>query len=128
MKHRFFVPAFFVVVLLGNGCVVKQAEFSVVSTKKIDLNMQEFEKVGENITGESVSNMIFIFSGPQASIDESIQNALKKVNGDIMTDTAVYQKFWMIPGLYAKLIIEVKGTAWKLKDKNQIPRANTAQE
>jgi hypothetical protein len=99
------------------GCVTKSADFAVVGTKKIDLNMQEFELVGENITGESTGHMVFIFPSAQPTIDEAVRNALQKVKGDIMTDASVYHKSWMIPPFYAEATIEVRGTVWKMKGK-----------
>lgn len=77
--------------------------------------MREFDRVGDNITGESTSHMIFIFPSPRPTVDEAIRDALQKVGGDIMTETTVYHSFWMIPPFYSQTTIEVKGTVWRLK-------------
>lgn len=116
---RIYIFVILVSIILISGCVKKIAELSVVGTKKFDLSMQEFEKVGENITGESITPIIFIIpAGKSPTIDEAVQNALQKAKGDIMTDATVYNNFWYIPYIYGQTIIEVKGTVWKLKNKN----------
>ncbi|HWR73716.1 MAG TPA: hypothetical protein VN604_11155 [Nitrospirota bacterium] len=114
-KPHILILIILVVSVILPGCVLKKADLSVVGTKNLNLDMIGFEKVGENVTGESSSYSILLIPFNHMTIEGAVQNALQKVNGDVMTDTAVYYKLWMIPPFYGKTAIEVTGTVWKQK-------------
>lgn len=96
----------------STGCVVRQGDFTVLSTKLI--RTSNFDLSGEdgakNVEGEDMAHIIFIIPTKQnPNIEDAIDNALEKEGGDVMTDVVVESYSWYIPYIYGRAGWRVKG-------------------
>ena len=84
--------------LLATGCSTRIAEFSVVSTKNVELSRIDVKKanVAHNVTGESrVYSILFIPTGTP-TIQEAVDDALRHGGGDIMTSAKIDAGGWSL--------------------------------
>ena len=100
--------------LLLTGCIsMDMAEFSVVSTKPIDIKSEYIES--KRVTGTDMTHQVIIFPIGVPKIDSAVENALASSGADYLTDVKVTSDTWLIPLLYGQLSINVEGTAWIAK-------------
>lgn len=118
MKTTTIFAAMSIITLLLISCVVRHGNLALVGTEEIDLNMKEVEKVKDDVKGRSTSAVIIFVPTGRPSIGEAVTEALEKADGDIMTDVEIYFKWWMIPLIYYRYIIEIEGDVWKVKEKS----------
>jgi len=103
------------------GCTVRLADFTIISTKNIDLARgADFKRGQARIEGvDSVSIIIFVPTGTP-NIKEAIDRAIESVPGAVaLLDGVIYAKSWCIPLLYGQNKYVVEGTP--LIDPNLIP-------
>ncbi len=100
------------------GCSTRYGALTVATTKNIDINMREFEKVEEGVVGESKKPIIIIIPTGNPSIEDAIDEALQKAGGDIMQNVVIYYKWFYFPWVYGYYKFEIKGDVWKLKEKS----------
>lgn len=94
------------------GCVARLADFTLISTKNIDLSRgADFRRGQSRIEGkDSVCIIIFIPTGIP-NIKEAIDRAIESVPGAIaLLDGVVTYKFWWIPYIFGKTSYVVEGT------------------
>jgi hypothetical protein len=97
--------------LILGGCVsMEMAEFSMVSTKPLNLN-NEFV-ASKRVTGKDMKHQVFIIPIGVPRVDSAIENALNKSGANYLTDVKVTSNTWLIPLIYGQLSIEVEGTPW----------------
>ncbi len=101
-----------VVLLAPAGCVVRQGDFTVLSTKLIrtsNFDLSGADRV-RGVQGEDMAHIIFIIPTKQnPNIEDAIDNALEKENGDVMTDVVVESYSWYIPYIYGRAGWRVQG-------------------
>lgn len=99
-------------VLLITGCAtVDHGEFSVMSLSPIDKD-KTYKKVEENAVGVDTGIYWALYAG-QAKLDAALANAMKKSNGDYMTNVKVKWKSWIVPIIYGEQQFEVTGDVWR---------------
>jgi len=98
------------------GCSTRYGALTVATTKNIDINMAQFEKVQDGVTGKSTKPIIIFIPTGTPSIEDAIDAALQEVGGDIMQNVVIYYKWFYIPYVYGEYTFEVKGDVWKLKN------------
>lgn len=96
--------------LLFASCAIRQADLTMISTKNVALDKVDIDSLPQkkNIEGED-SNFWFLFipfGFPQ--LEDAVDEALNKGNGDLMTDAVIYTKHWWF--LIGQDTIKVKGT------------------
>ena len=114
----------FLCVAILSGCVTRLADFTLISTKNIDLTRGASFKRGQSrVTGiDSVSIIIIIPTGVP-NMKTAIDKAIESVPGAIaLMDGVLSQKVWYIPYIFGKSSFVVEGTP--LID----PALNTAAE
>ncbi len=79
--------------------------------------MQEFEKIADGVIGKNTKPVIIIIPSGNPSIEDAIENALMKFNGDLMQNVVIYYKWFYIPYIYGEYTFEVKRDVYKLKQK-----------
>ncbi len=114
------VTALFLLVascVLATGCYTRLADFTVVSTKTVQLQDLDLEGVDRamNVTGLSIKQIFVIWPTGKADIEEAIDDALNKASGDLLVDAVVYWKYWYIPLIYGQFGFKVTGHVVKTK-------------
>ena len=109
--------------ILAAGCYTRLADFTVVSTKSVELEDRTFEDLDRamGVTGLSMKQIFIIFPTGKADIEEAIDDALYKAGGDLMVDAVVYWKYWYIPLIYGQFGFKVEGDVVKTKDWTSAP-------
>lgn len=100
------------------GCTVRVADLTLVSTKNIDLsNTQLDARKGMRVKGEDCAYAILgLIPLGIPNLQEAIDNALEKANGNIMIDEVTsYKGFYFI--LASQSCIEVEGTVINISKK-----------
>lgn len=94
------------------GCATRLVDFTIISTKNIDLARgADFKRGTSRIEGEDkVCIIIFIPTGVP-NIKEAVDKAIEKVPGAIaLLDGVVTSKGWWIPYIYGESSYVVEGT------------------
>jgi len=100
------------VILLSVGCTNRILDFTIVSTKNIDLSKAAtFKRGTTRMTGEDVAHIIIFIPTGVANIKEATDRAIERVPGCIaLVDGVIYTKFFYIPYIYGKSAAIVEGT------------------
>jgi hypothetical protein len=96
MKKIGFV---FLVALLAAGCTVRQANFTLLSTKNVELSRVDLKKIDlvRNRDGSS-SRFWFLFIpfGGQPTLEDAVDDCLENGGGDFMTSGVLYTNDWSL--------------------------------
>jgi hypothetical protein len=113
MGKRFvFLTLVVFLVIAVTGCVTRLVDFTIISTKNIDLAKgASFERGKSRVEGEdNVYIIIFIPTGTP-NIKEAVDRAIESVPGAIaLLDGVLYSKAWWIPYIFGKSTYVVEGT------------------
>ncbi len=115
MRNLFLV---FVAVGLLSGCSVYHGDFTVASNKLINTSKFSLDgaPVVKNVEGKDVSHTICIIPTKMSvTIEQAMDNALEKGNGDVMTDVSIRYWSWYIPYIYGQTGYSVKGDVVKTR-------------
>lgn len=100
------------------GCSVRVADLTLISTKNIDLNEARFDaKKGQRMKGEDcVFAPLGLIPLGVPNLEEAVDDALEKGNGNIMIDEVTYRKeaYFIIASVSC---IEVEGTVLNISEK-----------
>lgn len=101
---------FTIVGLILTGCSQNLFNFTLVSTKSIELDkLSSLKKSTEKAIGEDKASLIIFIPTRMIKIDQAITNTIDAIPGCVaLMDGVVYSKFWWIPYLYGeqKFVIE----------------------
>jgi hypothetical protein len=95
-----------------NGCTSRLIDFTIISTKNIDLSKSSMYQVGKTkIKGTDLSHWIIIIPTkvkitPQEAIDKAIESTPGCV---ALLNGIVYRKFWYIPCIYGQQSYVIEG-------------------
>jgi hypothetical protein len=106
MKNILFCSLF----LLTSACSTHITDLSVLSNKNISLEEIDIDNVHQRkyVSGvDSKWNIFFIPFG-RPKVKEALNDALRKGDGDLIIDAAVYYNSWWF--LVGQREIEIKGT------------------
>ena len=80
-------------VFLLQGCVTRLGDFTVLSTKNVDVSKL---KPGDRFAGEDCVTSVLLF--PLGSVDwkNAMDQALERGKGDVMVDIVLTQTSWSI--------------------------------
>lgn len=101
-----------VCVLLLSGCSTRLVDFTMISSKNIELSHGESLKRGTaRVYGEDRKRMVVVFPTGEPSVKEAMDKAIEKVPGAVaLVDGVVTKKAWYIPYVYGEFWYEVEGT------------------
>lgn len=108
MKKIIFV---FVVILLSSGCVQRIGDFTVASTKNMDIK-RTLHRVDETerLVGKDTKHIIIFFPTGNPNMKEAMDNAVEKHQGAVgLSNVTVKSTFWYIPYIYGRASYEVEG-------------------
>ncbi len=100
------------------SCSTRYGMLTIATTKNVNINMQEFEKIAEGVTGESKKPIIIVIPTGTPSIEDAIEDALRKGKGEIMQNVVIYYKWFYIPYIYGEYKFEVRGDVFRIKQKS----------
>lgn len=109
-----------ILLLFCSSCVANHGSFTVLSNKLVDVQDFELDKADriKNVKGKDTSHIIiFIPTKTSPTFGEAITDALKKADGDVMTDVTVKSWSWYIPYLYGYSGWSVEGDVVKTRKK-----------
>ena len=105
MKNKLFMSAVAVVALLSTGCSQRIADFTLASTKNVDLNNGDFVK-GKRVTGED-TKIIILFPIGIPSVKEAADVAIEKDKCAVaLTDVTADSEFFSFLVGYVKYKVE----------------------
>jgi hypothetical protein len=119
MKRRLgqapFVAVLAFVLLAGAGCVRTITDFTIVSTKNVDLSrMGEYERDSRVRRGRDVVHWVTIFPlswTGEPELKPAIDRAIMSVPGGVaLLDGRIRESYWYIPLLYGQHALIVEGT------------------
>ena len=97
-------------VLLLTSCSQDLFNFTIVSTKNIEIEKLSMFKKGSNkVKGEDIAYIIILIPTKRVKIDQAISNTMDGIPGCVaLLDGTVISKFWFIPYIYgqAKIVVE----------------------
>lgn len=102
----------FCVSLVLAGCSQRIVDFTVISSKNIDLSRgADFKRSSTRIKGENKKNIIIFIPTGIPNAKEAMDKAIESVPGAVgLVDGVITQHSWYIPYIYGEMSIEVEGT------------------
>lgn len=99
------------------GCSTRLGDFTVLSTRNVEIG-GDYILVERNVEGEDVVPIIIFFPLGIPNLENAIDDALKSVGGDLITDAVLKYNYWYIPYIGGIQRYSVEGDVWvKLSDK-----------
>lgn len=94
------------------GCTQRLGDFTVLSTKNVDLTNFSTESAEKSLPVRGVdSKPIIILPGSPPNLKEAVDRALEAHNADMLTNAVIYYTYWYIPYVCGEWKFEVKGNA-----------------
>ncbi|MEQ8908941.1 MAG: hypothetical protein RIC95_07100 [Vicingaceae bacterium] len=101
---------FMIVSFILTGCTQNLFNFTLVSTKSVELEkLSSLKKSSEKAIGEDKASLIIFIPTRTIKVDQAITNTIDAIPGCVaLMDGVVYSKFWWIPYIYGeqKFVIE----------------------
>jgi hypothetical protein len=95
-----------------SACSVRHGDFTVLSDKLVrtsDFDLSKADRV-KGVVGRDVAHIIVIIpTKGQVTLKDALDDALRKGNGDVMTDAVITFWSWYIPYIYGETGWEVTG-------------------
>ena len=113
--NRALLVFFLVCIIFSTGCSLRLADLTVASTKNVTLDKVDLDSFPQTkgIVGKDTKfNILFIPLG-YPHLEDAIDDALDKGNGDVMIDAVLHYKWWQF--IIGQDTIEVKGTVVKTR-------------
>jgi hypothetical protein len=94
------------------GCSQRIVDFTVISSKNIDLSRgADFKRSSTRIKGEDRKHIIIFIPTGIPNAKEAMDKAIESVPGAVgLVDGVITQHSWWIPYIYGQSWIEVEGT------------------
>ena len=112
MFRKTSIILIFVCVAILSGCVTRLVDFTVISTKNIDLAKgASFERAKSRAKGEDLICIIIFVPTAVPNIKTAIDRAIESVPGAVaLLDGVISQKAWYIPLIFGQSGFVVEGT------------------
>ena len=105
-----------ITIVLFAGCWNQRiGDFSVISSRNFDLN-SDYVLLEKGVTGEDTQYIIIFIPTGQINIENAVDDALKRVDGDVMTNATIKLQGFYIPYIYGESRYVVEGDVWKKSD------------
>ena len=105
-----------ITIVLFTGCWNQRlGDFSVISSRNFDLN-SDYVLLEKGVIGIDIQYIIIIIPTGTINIENAVDDALKRVDGDVMTNASIKLKGFWIPYIYGESRYVVEGDVWKKSD------------
>jgi hypothetical protein len=107
--------------LLLSGCTVNHGDFSVISSKLVNLDEFELDKKDRvrRVEGKQVVHLIFGFipvgDDFPPTLEGAMDDAFRYTDGDVMTDANVKSWQWAVPYIYGQAGWSIEGDVVKTR-------------
>ena len=92
-------------------------DFSVISSRNFDLN-SDYVLLEKRVIGEDIQYIILFIPTGQINIENAVDDALQRVDGDVMTNASLKLQGFYIPYIYGESRYIVEGDVWKKSSAN----------
>ncbi len=105
-------------ILAVSGCSIKFGDFSLLSTKQVEINgTKKYRKGNKKVVGKDIAHIIILFPTKlPLSYSDAVSNALDEYCAEYLTEVKITQKFWFIPYIYGRTWVEAEGYPWFSED------------
>lgn len=101
----------FCVFCICAGCLSREVDFTLLSTKNVDLSRADDYYRGERVQGRDTARIILFVPVSTTDLKEAIDNTIESVPGCVaLADGVIYKGGWYIPFFYGERYIVVEGT------------------
>ncbi len=96
--------------LFCSGCTTRVADMSIISTRNTTLDKVDLDSRPQvrGITGKDSSFIFLFIPFGVPHLEDAIDDALDKGNGDVMVDAVIHQQGWWF--IVGQSSLKVKGT------------------
>lgn len=110
-KNKLNLLILVIITLLSSSCSFKVLNFSMLSSKQVDLSKAATFVKGKNkVVGKDIVHIIVIISTRTVKINKAVDRAIENTPGCVaLLDGVIYTKFWWIPYIYGKSYAIVEG-------------------
>ena len=114
MKCLFSI-LFFATLITSTACSLRLADLSAVSTRNVTLDKVDLDSFPQTkgIVGKDTKWMFLFIPFGVPHLEDAIDDALDKGNGDMMIDAVLHSKGWWF--LIGQSSLQVKGTVVKTR-------------
>lgn len=96
---------------LLSGCTTRLGNFTLISTKNVDLSDASIDpKGGKRVTEDDCAPIILIFPIGRPDLKEAVDNALEEGRGNLMVDQVSYYRRWYVPPIFGMRCMVAEGT------------------
>ena len=105
--------------LVISGCSMRICDFSVIATKNVSLDKVDLDALPQvkGVTGEDSRFILVFIPFGVPHLEDAIDDALDKGNGDVMIDAVVHSKGWWF--VVGETALTVKGTVVNTRGNRQ---------
>ena len=116
--NRMVLIVYFVSILLSAGCSMRLADLTVASTRNVTLDRVDLDSLPQTrgIIGKDTKLRILFIPNILLGfphLEDAIDDALDKGNGDVMIDAVLHRKSWWF--IIGQDSLEIKGTVVKTR-------------
>ena len=111
MKRCIGLALMVLLILAGAGCSQRLIDFTLISTKNVDLSKLGLARATAREEGEDLRHIIIFIPTGVPSMKECVDRAIEKVPGAVaLADGVVNYRWWYIPYIYGQMWYVVQGT------------------
>ena len=106
------------IVTLMSGCVTRTADLTILSTRNVSLDSTDLDSLPQTrgVEGKTSKMMLLFIPLGVPHLEDAVEDALEKGNGDVLLDGVVYIGGWWF--LIGQNTIKVKGNVVKTRGNN----------
>lgn len=114
-RAQLVCAAFFMFMVLS-GCTDRLGDFTMISTKNVDLSDAEVNlSKGRRATEDDCKPVVIIFPIGRPDLKEAVDSALEEGQGNLMVDLVVYSRWWYVPPIFGLRCMVAEGTVVDIK-------------
>lgn len=112
MKRKLLLLVMGVALIAVAGCTTRLVDFTLISTKNIDLTRgADFKRGASRVEGIDKAHIIICVPTGIPNMKEAVDKAIESVPGGVaILDGVLSQRFWYIPLIYGQSMYVVEGT------------------